>query len=777
MRLDFPGRLLQNGISGRNSAVRWVKRACVLGIFFWILGFGAADPHLAWAQTGSRVDIGSKRVLVLHAHEAGSPVFTGTDRGLSAALLAGGVPLLNQIYESLELRRYPFPEHRRLLVEQMRLRYSGREPDAIVTMYPEALEFVLQDCAGIFPGIPILALSLPQGYRLPETDRLIVGHSALFDIAGTFEVARNLVPSAKRVYVVSGAHAVDRRIEDQARHDLQKWESELDFRYLGSLPFEEILRHLSDAPPDAIVLLLIFSQDVAGKSHTAQNLALQLSQASKAPLFGLLDASLGYGIVGGMLISFERTGAKAGEMVLTMLKGEDRDQSTTKVLNVPPAPMFDWRQLKHWNLSVDALAAGTIVQNRQFSFWELYRWHVVVGLGVLVLQGALIAGLLIERRQRTIAEQGLRQSERRMRLVTNALPVLISYVDSDQRYRFNNRAYVDWFGVSPEDAAGRTVRDVVGDAYYQRTAPYIARALSGEHVSYAQEAQMPDGRSVFFEAVYAPDMTEFGEVRGFYALAMDVTERNAARQESRRLQDELLHASRITTTGELAGTLAHEINQPLAAIMSNAQAARRFLDSPTPDLDEVREILQDIVAEDARAGEVINRLRAFLKKAKTELEPVDLNAVFGEVAGFVRSDAVVRDATLSLELDPALPKVIGDRIQLQQVALNLVLNAFDAVDAQPRGERRVLLRTGRQEGQVHAAVTDSGKGIPAEEFETVFKPFFTTKPRGLGLGLSISRSIIARHQGRIWAESLPDGGACFRLCLPAAPETDTFGGP
>ena len=421
---------------------------------------------------------------------------------------------------------------------------------------------------------------------------------------------------------------------------------------------------------------------------------------------------------------------------------------------------------------------GASFDSGQPSLWERYRWYVLGGVALLIFQCCLIVGLLVQRRRRGRAEDGLRQSERRLRLITNALPALIAHVDSEQRYRFTNAAYIDWFGIDPREAFGRTVREVVGESIYRQHPSLRRRGCWPASMSItATTRSCPAGARYRSRPSTCPDLDEAGGVRGFYALVMDVTERNIARQESRRLQDELLHASRITTTGELAGTLAHEINQPLAAIMSNAQAARRFLDSPTPDLDEVREILQDIVAEDARAGEVINRLRAFLKKAKTELEPVDLNAVFGEVAGFVRSDAVVRDATLSLELDPALPKVIGDRIQLQQVALNLVLNAFDAVNAQPRGERRILLRTGREDGLVHAAVTDSGKGIPAEEFETVFKPFFTTKPQGLGMGLSISRSIIGRHQGRIWAESLPDGGACFRFCLPAAPETDTAGGP
>jgi two-component system sensor kinase FixL len=257
-------------------------------------------------------------------------------------------------------------------------------------------------------------------------------------------------------------------------------------------------------------------------------------------------------------------------------------------------------------------------------------------------------------------------------------------------------------------------------------------------------------------------------VRGFYVLVMDVTERSLAQQESKRLQDELLQAGRISTMGELAGALAHEINQPLSAIMSNAQAAKRYLNAPNPDMEEIREILNDIVKEDARAGEVINRLRAFLKKSKTELELLDLNLIFQEVVALLHGDAVIRDIKILTEIDPRLPPVRGDRIQLQQVALNLILNAFEATNEHPRGDRSVLIRTGLKDSQVLAAVTDGGKGVAPGEAEKLFQPFYTTKPQGLGMGLSISFSIIKRHQGRIWFENNPDGGATFYFSLPAA---------
>lgn len=385
----------------------------------------------------------------------------------------------------------------------------------------------------------------------------------------------------------------------------------------------------------------------------------------------------------------------------------------------------------------------------------------------VVQQFQLVAQIFANALARERTELELVKSEKRLRMITNALPVLISYVGADLRYRFNNDAYRVWFGVSPQEALGRTMREVTGEGFFQSVRPYIERALLGERVQCALDVEMPGGRPLSVEAIYVPDLGEPVGVRGFYVLVIDVTERNLAQQEAKRLQDELFHAGRVSTLGELAGMFAHEINQPLSAIMSNAQAACRYLANPSPDLDEVKEILNDIVKENTRASEVINRLRALLKKEKMEFEPIDLNEIFREVVTLLKSDAARRDTKVSLELDAGLPAVQGDRIQLQQVALNLLLNAFEAMKECQGLERGVLIRAWQKDSEILAAVTDSGKGIPAGETEKIFKAFYTTKPQGLGMGLSICRSIINNHQGRLWAENNPDRGATFYFCLPA----------
>ena len=254
----------------------------------------------------------------------------------------------------------------------------------------------------------------------------------------------------------------------------------------------------------------------------------------------------------------------------------------------------------------------------------------------------------------------------------------------------------------------------------------------------------------------------------------DVTSRKSAELEAREQRQELAHLTRVAMLGELSGALAHELNQPLTAILSNAQAAQRMLAREPIDLIEVGEILRDIAEDDRRAGEVIQRLRAMLRKDEAKLLPLGVNELVAEVLSFAHSDLITRNVSVTTELAPELPPVYGDRVQLQQVLLNLVLNACEAMSARQREERRLTLVAVRDgEAGVRVSVVDRGTGIPADELERVFTPFFTTKEHGLGLGLSICRSIVEAHGGRLWASNNEECGATFHLTLPlpaAAPE-------
>ncbi len=252
-------------------------------------------------------------------------------------------------------------------------------------------------------------------------------------------------------------------------------------------------------------------------------------------------------------------------------------------------------------------------------------------------------------------------------------------------------------------------------------------------------------------------------------VSIDVTARKDAELEVDRQRNELAHLSRVTMLGELSGSLAHELNQPLAAILSNAEAAQNFLSRADADLDEVRAILGDIVEDDKLAGEIIRRLRLLLRKGEVQLQALEANEVVGDVLKLMRSDLLNRGVAVSLELAPELPRVLGDRVQIQQVLLNLVANGCDAMDATAPGQRRLRLSTALEGGDaVRISVADRGSGVPAGESERVFEPFFTTKAGGMGLGLAICRTIVTAHRGRLWDENNAEGGATFAFTLPLA---------
>jgi signal transduction histidine kinase len=244
--------------------------------------------------------------------------------------------------------------------------------------------------------------------------------------------------------------------------------------------------------------------------------------------------------------------------------------------------------------------------------------------------------------------------------------------------------------------------------------------------------------------------------------------RRDAEAESRSRMSELAHVNRQTTASELSASIAHELNQPLGSILANAETAELILKSATPDLGEVREILADIKRDDQRAGEVIRRLRSYLSRTPFELKDIDLNQIMGETFKFLSVQASARNIALYLQNAPGDVRIKGDPVQLQQVILNLVVNSMDAMTAIPYG-RTVIGRIELNGGATaEISISDSGPGIPPDKLAQVFDPFFTTKDQGMGIGLSIARTIILAHKGRIWAENQSGGGAAFHFTLPLA---------
>jgi two-component system sensor kinase FixL len=280
--------------------------------------------------------------------------------------------------------------------------------------------------------------------------------------------------------------------------------------------------------------------------------------------------------------------------------------------------------------------------------------------------------------------------------------------------------------------------------------------------------KMADGSLRWVNSRGRIEFSDAGQPVRMLGVTMDITRRKQAQMEAQQQREEIAHLSRVNLLGELSGSLAHELNQPLTAILANAQAAKRFLAQDRADIPEVSSILDDIISEDHRAGDIIQRLRLLLKKGDVQHTPLDLNKTIADVLKLIHSDLVHHNITLSAEVEPNLPAVSGDRVQLQQVLLNLIMNACDAMSHNDVNSRRMTIRAKRIIGldKVEVSVFDQGPGISPDSMQKIFEPFYSTKSHGMGLGLPICRTIIRAHKGELWATNNHPKGAAFHFALP-----------
>jgi len=276
-----------------------------------------------------------------------------------------------------------------------------------------------------------------------------------------------------------------------------------------------------------------------------------------------------------------------------------------------------------------------------------------------------------------------------------------------------------------------------------------------------------DGQIRWIEHVCQSVIDEKGKFLGFRASNRDITNRKHAEDEANQLRDEYLHIARVAAIGELTASLAHELKQPLAAIRSNAQAAQRFLTGEKPDLDEFHEILTDIINDNRRADEVIGRLRTLMQKGDPQIAKLNINELIREIFPLMHSYEIIRNISLEFDLNDRLPAVAADRVQLQQVILNLLLNSSEALMDITGDMRKIIVQTSQKDTQnVTVAIKDNGPGIDEQNSDRLFEPFYTTKKEGLGMGLAISRSIIEAHRGNLWGENNPDRGVTFYFTIP-----------
>ena len=557
--------------------------------------------------------------------------------------------------ESLNASQFRDPGYHGVLREHFRNKYRDKRPDLIIAVMEPSLDFMVQNGEAVFPGVPIVFCGAdPSDVGRRTLRPNITGVLVERDFAPTLQIALDLQPQTRNVFMVGGSSRFDRQIQAIAKRNLQPFETRVAITWLTALPMGELLQKLPTLPAHSVIYYLTVFADGAGSAFGPHEALSRIAAVANAPIYASVDQYIGLGAVGGSVYSVATHGEQAAQIGVRILRGE-APSAIPVVALAAAVNVFDWRQLQRWGLDEARLPPGSAVEFRSPSIWQEYRGTIALGLTLFLLQSALMVALLVNRMQRRRAESDRAESDRR---------------------------------------------------------------------------------------------------------------RRHAEEEAARQRGELAHALRVTTIGELAMSIAHEINQPLTAIVANAEAARRLLASNPAD-PEVREALAEMASEANRAGETVHRLRALFRKQPAANDSLDVNALIDDVLRLLAPDLRSKEISVRFLRGERLPPVLGDGVQLRQVVINLLVNAEEAIGPAGDAPREIRILTGLDEAQVMIEISDSGIGVKESDLKLIFEQFVSTKPQGLGLGLAISRSIVEAHGGRIWATRHERRGLTLHLRLPA----------
>jgi PAS domain S-box-containing protein len=528
-------------------------------------------------------------------------------------------------------------------------------------------------------------------------------------------------------------------------------------KLIGVLYLENNLASHVFTPARISVLELLASQAAISLENARLYNDLQEREAK---IRRLVDAN----IIGIVIWDFQGRIIEANQAFLDII-GYAREDLVSGRLRWTELTPAEWRDADDQALA-ELKAAGTVPPRDKEYFHKDGR-RVPVLVGAAALEGKREEGVafVLDLTERRRAEYLARQ-------VFESSPDRISIVGPDYRFQRVNPAFERRWGMPPDTFIGKHVAEFLGWEGFEQTAKaYFDRCFAGEEVGYAEWFNQSFGRR-YLSVTYSPLRPTSERVEAVLAIGRDLTEHVLASEALREAQMELAHVTRVTTLGELAASIAHEVNQPLAAVVANAEACLRWLGRGTPDLDAARRSVEWIIDDGNRASEVIQRVRALANKTSLEKVAFDVNDVVRETIPLVRRELVSHRVLLRMELAPALPMVLGDRVQLQQVIINLVMNGIEAMRSVTDRPRELVIRSRKDETQqALVSVTDCGVGISAENADRLFNAFFTTKSSGMGMGLSICRSIVEAHGGRLWATANVPHGATFQFTLPVNADT------
>src|SRR5436190_5663107 len=593
-----------------------------------------AVAFASWAAAASAQQPAPLNVLAIHWGPQDYPTAATVNKAIRDAVSADpGIPI-QYLIEYLETDRFP-ESAADALAETIRRKYALRHIDLVMAIADPALQFALDRRGELFPDAPIVfsGVGVPsEAARGAGAGITAVMRAAAYE--ETLSLALALHRSTEQVFVA--ANPRDAAIAESMQASLAHFAQRTKITYLPRSSVGDLMARAKALPPRSLLLFLAFNPGETTNLTDTDVVGL-LAQSSAVPIYVANERFLGSGVVGGVVRDIRETATRMGEMGLRILQGERA--SEIPIEDATLTPTVDWRQLQRWNIDERLLPAGSSVQFRAPSLWRDYRTTVLWGIAAVLLQFALILGLLYEIRARRRAE-----------------------------------------------------------------------LLGREHLALAT------------------------------------------------------HVGRQLAMGELSASMAHELSQPLSSILHNAEAAEKLLNRGA--LDDLEEILRDIRSEDVRAAEIIRRQRAMLQKHEFAKSRLDVNALVRESLAIVAHDAAIRRVRIETNLSTSSCPVTGDQILLQQVVLNLVLNAMDAMALTPIGRRRVSVSTNKVRDLVEIAVRDAGEGIAPEVAPRLFEPFVTTKATGMGIGLAIVQGIVTTHGGAVEARNNAEGGATFRVTLP-----------
>jgi len=690
------------------------------------------------------------------------------EQGLRRAFEEGDRTTSVDLYaEFLDAVRFPSNNQSAAMEEYLRRRHGDAPPDAWVALGSQALDFLMQHRDTLFPGTPIVVGGIDTEQIASLTDRRgVTGRPMEWSVAPLLERLPEMRPEIRKILLVSGAAEFDRKRHQQALAQAEPFGDRYEIESSQGEPLDDLLERVSKLPKDALVIYLTYFQAQDGRYYVPREVAGQIAGNSSVPVISYYESYVGTGIMGGAVMPFDEEGQAVGTIARRVVEGEDAEA----IGILPPGNprwIIDERAMRRYGWNQSNLPPGTEVRFRKLSLWEEHRTELVIVIAALLLQTGLIIGLLAARARRRRAESEKRMSESRFSKVFSASPVSISLIrQSDRRIVDANPAWERLNGLSRTDALGKTHLEL-GFGFEEPGVPqFLEQLASGKPLrDFEQRLRMPNGSSRLL-SISAELVNLHGEPC-IISMAKDITDIQEAEEARQKLQQ----ASRLGMLGELTASIAHEVNQPLGAILSNADAATMLMELPDPPLDEIREILSDIRRDNMRASEVIRQVRSMVVRGEIERAPLDPGELARRVAAMVRHDCKARSISLTCDVAEDLPQICGEKVRLEQVLLNLLLNAMDALK-EVHEEKRIRLAVAlTQDGMVDISVTDSGAGIPPDLMERIFENFFSTKSEGMGLGLALSRSIAEAHGGKLIARNADDGGACFHLILPLIHES------